>query len=297
MERWGLGYEDLAAINPRIVMVRVTAYGQTGPYRNRPGFARIAHGVGGLTYLSGEPGSRPVIPGSTSLADYISGLYAAIGALMALREAEASGHGQVVDMGLYESVFRLLDEMVPAFGKFGIVRERMGADTPNIVPHSHYQCADGTWIALACSSDKIFARLANLMGQPELAAADAYATMAQRVAGRDAINHAVSTWIGAQTRAQLMAACEQAEVPCGPINSVADIFEDPQFAARENLVDVKTPDAGEVTVPGVFPRLSRTPGRITHLGRAKGEDTAAVLSELLSLTQVDLASLKAAGAI
>lgn len=297
MERWGLGYEDLAAINPRIVMVRVTAYGQDGPYKDRPGFARIAHGFGGLSYLAGEPGSRPVIPGSTSLADYISGLYAAIGAMMALREAERSGRGQSVDMALYESVFRLLDEVAPAYAKFGVVRERMGADTATIVPHSHYECADGNWIALACSSDKIFARFAQVMGREDLVAPDAYATMQQRIDARVYINETVATWVKNHTRAALMAACEAAEVPCGPINSIADIYQDEHFVARGNLVRVQTEDAGELTVPGVFPRLSRTPGRITHLGRHKGQDTSQLLHELLGMTETQIASLRECGAI
>lgn len=297
MERWGLGYDDLAAVNPKIVMVRVTAYGQDGPYKHRPGFARIAHGFGGLTYLAGEPGSQPVIPGSTSLADYISGLYAAVGALLALREAEHSGRGQAVDMGLYESIFRLLDEVAPAYGKFGVVRERMGADTATIVPHSHYQCADDNWIALACSSDKIFARLATLMGRHDLVAPDAFATMQQRIEGRDFINETVSKWVARHTRAELMAACDAAEVPCGPINSIADIFEDEHFAARGNLVRMASEGAGEITVPGVFPRLSRTPGRITHLGRSKGQDTTEVLQELLGMDAARIAALKDSGAI
>lgn len=297
MERWGLGYEELAAINPKIVMVRVTAYGQDGPYKDRPGFARIAHGFGGLTYLAGEAGSRPVIPGSTSLADYISGLYAAIGALLALREAEHSGRGQAVDMSLYESIFRLLDEVAPAYAKFGVVRERMGADTATIVPHSHYQCADGNWIALACSSDKIFARLAEVMGRQDLVAPDAYATMQLRIEGRDFINQAVGDWVARHTRAELMTLCGAAEVPCGPINNIADIFEDEHFAARGNLVRVQSEGAGEITVPGVFPRLSRTPGRITHLGRVKGRDTREVLAELLGLTDDRIAALRDSGAI
>ncbi|MDO8277791.1 MAG: CoA transferase [Burkholderiaceae bacterium] len=297
MERWGLGYKDLAAINPRIVMVRITAYGQDGPYKDRPGFARIAHGFGGLTYLAGEAGQRPVIPGSTSLGDYISGLYSTIGVMMALREAERSGKGQVVDMALYESVFRLLDEVVPAYARFGMVRERMGPDTAILVPHSHYECADGHWIALACSSDKMFARLAHVMGRDDLAASDAYASMPQSIEGRDKINAIVATWIRQHRRADLMKICAEAEVPCGPINSVADIFQDPHFAARKNLVRVQTDDAGEVTVPGVFPRLSRTPGHITHLGRRKSQDTSEILKELLNKSEADIAALKESGAI
>jgi crotonobetainyl-CoA:carnitine CoA-transferase CaiB-like acyl-CoA transferase len=297
MERWGLGYDALAQVNPRIVMARVSAYGQDGPYKDRPGFARIAHAFSGLTYLAGEAGQRPVIPGSTSLGDYITGLYAMIGVMMALRERERSGCGQYIDVALYESTFRLLDELAPSYAMFGVVRERMGADTATIVPHSHYRCADGNWVALACSSDKMFARLAGVMGRPELASDPNYATMPARIEHRDAVNALVSAWIGSQTRNELMAACIEAEVPCGPINSIADIFADPHFAARGNLVRMESAEAGEVIVPSVLPRLSRTPGRIEHLGRHKGEDTDAILTELLALSADRIAALRRDGIV
>ena len=174
LEKWGLGYEDLKKINPGAILVRISAYGQDGPMRTQPGFARIAHAFSGLTYLAGEPGGIPVVPGSTSLADYMSGMYGAIGALVALRAREATGEGQCVDLALYESVFRVLDEIAPAYQKFGYVRERMGADTVNVCPHSHYQTRDGKWIAIACTSDQMFARLAEAMQQPELASAERY---------------------------------------------------------------------------------------------------------------------------
>lgn len=297
MERWGLGYDALAEVNPGIVMARVSAYGQDGPYKDRPGFARIAHAFSGLTYLAGEPGERPVIPGSTSLGDYISGLYATIGVMMALRERDRSGRGQFVDIALYESTFRLLDELAPSYAMFGFVRERMGADTATIVPHSHYRCSDGNWVALACSSDKMFARLAGAMGRPELATDPDYATMPSRIAHRDAVNAMVSAWIGGQTREALMRACIEAEVPCGPINSIADIFEDAHFKARGNLARIASPEAGEVVVPAVLPRLSRTPGRIEHLGRHKGEDTEAILAELLDLSPDRIAALRRQGVV
>ena len=297
MERWGLGYEALAQVNPGIVMARVSAYGQDGPYKDRPGFARIAHAFSGLTYLAGEPGARPVIPGSTSLGDYISGLYATIGVMMALREREGSGRGQSVDIALYESTFRLLDELAPSFAMFGVVRERMGADTATIVPHSHYQCADGNWVALACSSDKMFGRLAGAMGRPELATDPATATMPARIENRDAVNAIVAAWIGGLTREALMQVCIETEVPCGPINSIADIFEDEHFKARGNLARVASDGAGDVVVPSVLPKLSRTPGRIDHLGRHKGQDTEAILGELLDMPADRIAELKLKGII
>ena len=155
IEKWGLGYDELKKLNPRAILVRISAYGQDGPMREQPAFARIAHAFSGLTYLSGEPGRVPVVPGSTTLADYISGMNGAIGALVALRGRERTGEGQYVDVALYESVFRVLDEIAPAYQRLGYIRERMGADTVNVCPHSHYQARDGRWIAIACSNDLI----------------------------------------------------------------------------------------------------------------------------------------------
>ena len=168
LEKWGLGYDTLAAINPKLVMLRVSAYGQTGPMRDKPGFARVAHAFSGLAYLAGEPGRPPVVPGSTSLADYMSGLFGAVGVMIALRHAERTGEGQIIDIGLYESIFRVLDELAPSYARSGYQRERMGPDTVNIVPHSHYETRDSHWVALACSNDRMWQRLARAMGRPEL---------------------------------------------------------------------------------------------------------------------------------
>src|SRR6516165_7348861 len=218
-ERWGLGWEVLKRANPALVMVRISAYGQTGPYRDRPGFGRIANAFGGISYLAGYPDRAPVTPGSATLPDYMSGLYGALGALLALRVAESEGMGQVVDIGLYESIFRILDELAPAYAYCGFVRERMGPGTVNAVPHSHYPTADGKWIAIACTNDKIFQRLAVLMGRPELAGGGRWGTTAQRVAERDAVDACVAEWTGTQTAADLLRNCEQGQVPCGPLMS------------------------------------------------------------------------------
>jgi crotonobetainyl-CoA:carnitine CoA-transferase CaiB-like acyl-CoA transferase len=170
LERWGLGPDVLLALNPALVILRISGYGQTGPYRDRPGFARIAHAVGGLSHLAGMPGGPPVTPGSTSLADYISGYYGAIGVLMALRVAERTGKGQVIDVALFESIFRVLDETAPVYEKFGTVRGREGTATRQVCPHGHFACADGNWVAIACTSDKMWTRMAvNVLARPDLA--------------------------------------------------------------------------------------------------------------------------------
>ncbi len=293
MEKWGLGYAALSALNPGLVMARITAYGQDGPYKDRPGFARIAHAFSGITYLTGEAGGKPLTPGAMALGDYLSGLYAALGVLLALRFRDLTGRGQYLDVALYESVFRFLDELAPAYAKKGVVRERMGADTPNIVPHSHYRCADGTWVALACSSDKMFERLAAAMDRPELTADPRFANMHARVKNRDAINAIVEAWIGGYPRDELMRRCLKAEVPCGPINSIADIFADPHYQARGNLLKVFDQEVGELVLPSIVPRLSLTPGSIEHLGRHKGADTDAVLREWLELDDAQIADLRA----
>jgi len=292
LEKWGLGWDVLSAANPRLVMLRVSGYGQTGPYRGRPGFARIAHAFGGLSYLAGEPGGTPVVPGSTSLADYMSGLYGAIGVMMALRVRDRDGVGQQIDLGLYESVFRALDEMAPAFAKHGVVRERMGAATVNVCPHSHYPTKDGKWVAIACTTDKMFSRFAAVMGKPELAAADRWGNVQPRVAAQPEVDALVAAWTRSHTLDEVMQACIEGEVPCGPLNSVADLFADPHIAARENLVRIDEPTVGEVVVPNVLPRLSRTPGRIDSLGPRLGDGNRHVLGELLGLDAAAIAALE-----
>ncbi len=292
LEKWGLGYERLAAVNPRIVLLRISAYGQTGPFRKKPGFARVAHGFGGLAHLAGMADGPPVVPGSTSLADYISGLWGVIGVQMALRVAERTGRGQEVDIGLYESIFRLLDELAPAYARFGEVRGRMGPDVPHVVPHGHWQTQDGHWVALACSSDKIFARLARLMERPDLVAEDRFRSGAQRLAGRAEVNALVADWVGNLPLAEVLRRCDEAGVPCGHIMNIEDIFAHPQYAARGNLQTVRDERAGELVVPAAMPRLSATPARFSHLGGALGADTAAVLGELLGLDEAELQALR-----
>jgi len=297
LEKWGLSPDSLREINPRLVVLRVSAYGQTGPKRGLPGFARVAHGFGGLSYLAGEPDGRPVVPGSTSLADYLSGLWGALGVLMALRVAERTGQGQDVDIGLYEAVFRLLDEIAPAYARTGFIRERMGADVPTVVPHGHWQTADGRWVAIACTSDKIFARLAQAMGKPELTAPDQLATTAQRRARRAEVNGLVEDWAAGLSMEQLGAACDAAEVPWGPINSIADIFADPHVAARGNILRIIDERVGELALPAPVPRLTGTPATLRHAGRARGADTQEILNDWLGMAAAEIDALRRGGAI
>jgi len=297
LEKWGLGYPELARINPRLVMLRVSAYGQTGPMRDQPGFARIAHAFGGLAYLSGEPGRQPVVPGSTSLADYLSGLFGAVGVMVALRHAERTGEGQVVDVGLYESIFRVLDEIAPAYARSGFVRERMGADTVNVVPHSHYKTADGIWVAIACSNDRMWARLAAAMDQPGLAQDPRYSAPHMRDQHRAEINRLVGSWVGGLALSQVLAVCEANEVPVGKLQSIADIFADPQFAARGNLAELDDERVGPLVFPAPIPQMSRTPPRLTAAGPALGAHNEEIFQNLLGIEQSRFDALLASGVI
>ncbi|HMN81402.1 MAG TPA: CoA transferase [Burkholderiaceae bacterium] len=297
LERWGLGYETLRELNPGLVMLRVSAYGQTGPYKDRPGYARIAHAFSGLSHLAREPGAKPVMPGSTSLADYFSGLYGALGVLMALRVRERTGRGQFIDIGLYESIFRIMDELAPAYGRSGFVRQPMGADTVNIVPHSHYRTADGKWVAIACSSDRMFERLAATMGRPELVCDERYRTMAERDRRRDEVNAMVADWVASLTAAEVQRRCEASEMACGLLYDIADIFEDPQYRARENIKPMDDPRVGRFHAPNVVPRLSETPGSLDRLGPALGAHNREIYGQLLALDADEIAALQAAKVI
>ncbi|ASC67294.1 carnitine dehydratase [Achromobacter denitrificans] len=295
LEKWGLGFEELRQINPGLVMLRISAYGQTGPKRGEPGFARIAHAFSGLSWLSGEADGPPVVPGSTSMADYVSGMWGAIGVLTALHARERTGRGQFIDLGLYESVFRLLDEIAPAYAKYGTVRQRMGADTVNVVPHSHYKTGSGQWVALACTNDKMFERLAGVMGQTRLAAD--YPTSVVRVEHRDHINGLVAAWMQERSLEEVLAQTQAGGVPCAQIYSIKEIFEDEQFEARGNLMEIEDPRAGALTLPAPLPRLSETPPTFRHAGRALGADNEAVYGRLLGLSPEDLQATRAARVI
>lgn len=282
LERWGIGPDVLQALNPRLIIARVTAYGQTGPYSDRPGFGRIANAFSGISFLCGDPALPPASPGTATLSDYLTGVYAALGVLTALHVRTRTGRGQIIDLGLYEGTFRLLDELAPAYARSGFVRQRMGAGTVNAVPHSHYPTSDGKWVAIACTNDKIFGRLAAVMGRMDVTGEGIYGTITKREARRAEVDAFVSHWTSGMTRDEVLAACESGQVPCGPVYGIDEIFEDPQYAARGNLVHIEDERAGELVLPAVCPRLSETPGEIRWAGRALGADTDAVLADWLA---------------
>lgn len=297
LEGWGLGWEDLRAVNPKLVMLRISGYGQTGPYSRRPCFGRIANAFGGISYLAGDPDGPPATPGSATLSDYLAGLFGAFATVMALRDRDGGGDGQMIDVGLYEGIFRFLDELAPAYAKFGFVRERMGADTPIVVPHSHYPTQDGRWIAIACTNDRIFGRLASAMRQPELADPGDLGTLRARLDQRDRVNKIVADWTLTLSRDEALTACAEAEVPCGPVYAVDEIFQDEQYRARENMLELDDPRAGQVVVPNVVPRMSATPGRVDWLGPALGAHTQEIFGRLLDMAPGDLEKLRKEGVV
>jgi crotonobetainyl-CoA:carnitine CoA-transferase CaiB-like acyl-CoA transferase len=297
LEKWGLGWDTLKEVNPRLVMVRISGYGQTGPYRDRPVFGRIGNAFGGLSFLAGYPDRPPVTPGSATIPDYLAGLYGAMGVMLALRARERTGRGQMIDIGLYEPIFRILDELAPAYGYSGKVRQRMGPGTVNVVPHSHYPTRDGRWIAIACTNDKIYQRLAVAMNEPHMAEPDRWGTLANRERDREEVDRRVGEWTARHDRDDLMRICEEAQVPCGPLYSIDEIFEDPQYQHRGNILKMQDDRVGELPIPNLVPRLSDTPGSVKWLGPRLGEHNDEVFKGLLGLTDSEIERLGQAGVI
>ena len=285
MEKWGMGYEVLSRSNPGLIMLRVSGYGQTGPYRDRPGFAVVAEAMGGMRYLNGEPGRTPVRAG-VSLGDTLAALHGVIGVLLALQARQASvnrdapkGLGQVVDVALYESVFNCMESLLPEYSAFGAVRQPAGSALPGIAPSNAYPCADGR-VVIGGNGDSIFKRLMIAIGRDDLATDPALVGNPGRVARVDEIDVAIGAWTQARTVEQVLAVLNAASVPVGRIYTAADIAADQHFQAREMILPVTTKDGLTVQVPGIVPKLSRTPGAITRGAPTLGEDTEAVLSRL-----------------
>jgi len=295
LEAWGLGYETIAAINPGLVMVRISGYGQTGPYRERPGFGVIGEAMGGLRHVTGTP-DRPPSRTGISIGDTLSALYGVIGALMALEQRRKTGRGQVVDVALYEAVFSVMESMLPEFDAFGVVRERTGSILPGIAPTSAYRCNDGSYVLIAGNGDSIFRRLVLAMGRDDLAGDPTLAHNDGRAARQAWLDHEIETWTSARAPDAVLAAMETAEVPASRIYTVADIAADPHFAAREMIREITLRDGSNLKVPGIVPKLSATPGGFTRGGPALGEHTDAVLRSL-GFSDERISTLRAAGTV
>ncbi len=297
LERWDLGYDTLKATNPDVVLVRVSGYGQDGPYRDKAGFGTPAAAMGGLTYITGYP-DRPPITVPIALADYLAGLFGALGALAALLERQRNQQGgQSVDVSLYESVFRLLEAVIPAYGKNGKVRERMGNRTGQSSPIGSYRTSDGRYMVLSVSTDRVWQRMIQAMGHPEWGADPLLATNPQRTLHADEVDALVSGWFGEHTADEAQRILDDAGVPVSPIYSVADIFEDAQYRARGDIIQPEDPTIGAVPMPAVLPRFSRTPGEVRFVGPALGEHNAEVYGGLLGLSEAEQATLHADGVI
>jgi crotonobetainyl-CoA:carnitine CoA-transferase CaiB-like acyl-CoA transferase len=280
MEKWGLGFKDLHALNPKLIMLRVSGYGQSGPYRDRPGFGVIGEAMGGLRYLSGEPGRPPVRVG-VSIGDTLSGLHGVIGVMMALRHREQQGGvGQEVDVALYESVFNMMESLLPEYSKFGVVRQPSGASMPGIVPTNAYLCRDGRYALIAGNGDSIYKRLMEAIGREDLANDPNLANNVGRAANAERIDAAISAYTEQHPLDFVLEAMNKAGVPAGKSYDAADIAQDPHYQARDMILDATLPDGSVVQVPGIVPKLSQTPGQITRSAPELGQHTAEVLEEL-----------------
>jgi crotonobetainyl-CoA:carnitine CoA-transferase CaiB-like acyl-CoA transferase len=296
LEEWGLGYDELSRVRPGLIMVRISGWGQDGPYAGRPGFASVAEGVGGLRHLIGDP-DRPPVRTGVSLGDSLAGLHAVIGALTALHHREKTGRGQVVDTAIYESVFQMLESVLPEYDFFGHVRERTGAKLAGIVPTNTYLCRDGKYIIIGGNGDSIFQRLMRAAGRPDLADDPRLAHNPGRVEHEAEIDAAIGAFTAQHDYDRVIAQLTEADVPAGPIYSIADIARDPQFAARQMFESVTLPDGKPLRIPAVVPKLSETPAKTEWPGPKLGEHNQEVYGELLGLSEAEMAEMRESGLI
>lgn len=295
LEKWGLGYEALSANNPGLILVRLSGYGQTGPYRDRPGFGAIAESMGGMRYVTGFP-DRPPVRLNLSIGDSIAALHAVVGALAALQARQRTGRGQVVDVALYEAVFNLMESSLPEYDRYGVIRERTGTNLTGIVPSNTYPTADGRHIVIGGNGDSIYKRLMRAIGRADMADDPALANNAGRALRATEIDEAIAAWSRTCTLDQALAVMEEADVPSGRIYNIEDIVNDPQYQARGMLEQAALADGSALKVPAVVPKLSATPGGTRWLGPALGEHTNDVLKQL-GYDDDRIASLRDAGVI
>ena len=295
LEGWGMSPQELHQLNPGLVMLRISGYGQTGPYRDLPGFGAIGEAMGGLRHLTGEPGRVPVRVG-VSIGDTLAALHGTIGVLTALYHRKINGgQGQVIDVALHEAVFNVMESLIPEYSAFGVVREAAGSALPGIAPSNAYPCQDG-WVLVAGNGDSIFKRLMDTIGRPDLGAAPDLADNAGRVARVQELDAAIGAWSAQRTVQQVLDALGNARVPAGKVYTAKDIAEDPHYRARDMLLSQTTRDGYTVEVPGIVPKLSATPGTIRSSAPHLGDDTDAVLAEA-GLSHEQIALLRSKGVI
>jgi formyl-CoA transferase len=298
MERLGLGYDEMSARNPGLVMVRISGYGQTGPYAERPGYGAICEAVGGVRHMTGDP-DRPPARVALATTDYLSSVYAAFGAMTAIHARTQTGRGQVVDVALYEAAFSQMEPVVPAYEKLGLVPQREGANLPSMAPNSLYPSRDGGWVLIAANSNPTWKRLVAIMQQPALLADPRFESIQQRGKpdNMKAIDAIISEWSRGFDAAALEELLRQGEVPTSRVHTIADIYTDPHFAARGMLTQVPHPTLGHTTQSGIVPRLSATPGAIRHTGPALGENALDILTNDLHLDAARIAHLTTHGVV
>ena len=295
MEGWGLGPDELLAINPKLIMLRISGYGQTGPYRDKPGFGVVAEAMSGLRHLTAEPGRVPVRVG-VSIGDTLASLHGVIGILLALHERHTSGKGQVIDVALYEAVFNCMESLLPEFSAFGAVREAAGSALPGIAPSNAYKCQDGGYVLIAGNGDSIFKRLMQTMGRDDLGLDAGLTDNAGRVQRVEEIDAAIGAWTATLSVAQVLELLDAASVPAGRIYNVADITADPHYQARDMILQTVMADGSTLALPGIVPKLSRTPGAHSRNAPEIGQDTDAVLQDI-GLTAAQIQALKDKGIV
>lgn len=288
LERWGLGYDTLSEINPRLIMVRVSGFGQNGPYSQRPGYGAIGEAMGGLRYVVGDPSTPPSRMG-ISIGDTLAAMFATIGTLAAVREREVSGRGQIVDSAIYESVLGVMESLVPEWQVSGYQRERTGAILPNVAPSNVYPTQDGKWVLIAANQDTVFTRLADAMGKPELALDERYSTHGARGAHQQELDELVAEFTSTWPAEKLEQLLIDNAVPVGKIFRPVEMLSDPQFQARESITNVEHPVLGQVAMQNVFPKMSRSSGQVRWAGPELGQHTDEVLAEIgLSASDLDV---------
>ncbi len=290
LEKWGLGYDVLREMNPGLVMVRISGFGQSGPYRDRPGYGFLGDAVGGMLHINGYP-DRPPVRAAVPVTDMVTGIYGALGAAMALLARKETGRGQCIDAALFESAFSLMEAHVPAFEKLGVVAMRAGSRLPGSTPNNLYPTADSGYIAMAATSNPVFRRLATIMGQPELADDPRFATGLARVKDEDALDEIIAAWTRKFPLDELEPMLQRADVPASRVFTMADIFRDPHFAERNAIVHAPDEQLGTVALTAPVPRLSETPGQINHSGGETGADTVDVLRKYAGVSESELQHL------